>query len=255
MPRHRMMDMMMRGDMARNRRMDRMARRDYRRDMRDRGMDPDYRYSRDYRDYGDREYSSQYGDSASSQYNDARGRGDYERGRQSNRDYNDMRGGRDGHYPMNEGKTYFPIEAMGTFNGYYGMPEDYRRGGRRDYRSMDYRRDYGYDYESGMLEDEDLEEWSEKLKKHLEEKDKQFFSKEHIKRRAEEMGIKFDKFTFEEFMVTALMMYTDYCKTLGTANMDTYLRLAKDWLCDEDVSMKYGEKLAAYYDYIVEGDD
>ena len=75
------------------------------------------------------------------------------------------------------------------------------------------------------------------------------------KQKLMEMGLKFDKFTMEEFMVTALMMYTDYCKTLGTANMEIYLRLAKEWLCDEDVAVKYGEKLATYYDYIVEAED
>ena len=73
--------------------------------------------------------------------------------------------------------------------------------------------------------------------------------------KAQEMGIKFDKFNQEEFYLTALMMYTDYCKTLGTANMDIYLRLAKDWLEDDDVSVKGGEKLAVYHDCIVEGED
>ena len=150
------------------------------------------------------------------------------------------------HYERGRGHTYYPIEAMGTFNGYYGMPEDY---GMRHYR------DYRYDYDSGMLEDEDIEHWMEKLKHEVEEKDKQFFTKETIKRKAMEMGIKFDKFTLEEFMVTAMMVYTDYCKTLGTANMEIYLRLAKDWLHDEDAAVKYGEKLAAYYDYIVEGEE
>ena len=205
-----------------------------------RGMGPDYR------NYGDGEYSSQYGDSTSSRYDNARVRRDYERGGQHTRDYNyDMRM-RDGHHLMRQGvSTYYPIEAMGTFNGYYGMPEDYE--------DMRGRRDYGYDYDSGMLEDEDIEHWTEKLKHEVEEKDKQFFTKENIKKKAMEMGIKFDKFSLEEFMVTTLMVYTDYCKTLGTANMETYLRLAKDWLCDEDAGIKYGEKLAAYYDYIVEG--
>ena len=164
----------------------------------------------------------------------------------------------DGHYPMVQG--YMPIEAMGRFTGYYGMGEDNARGGRRvrdyaRYGRRNYGRDYGYDYESGMLGQEELMEWSEKLKKELEEKDKQYFSKENIKKKAEEMGIKFDKFSMEEFYVTVLMMYTDYCKTLGTANMDIYLRLAKDWLEDDDVKVKGGEKLATYHDYIVEGDD
>ena len=157
----------------------------------------------------------------------------------------------DGHYPMVQG--YIPVEAMGRFTGYYGMGEDNARYGRR---VRDYAR-YGrktYDYDSGMLGQEEIMEWSEKLKKELEDKDKQYFSKENIKKKAEEMGIKFDKFSLDEFYLTVLMVYTDYCKTLGTANMDIYLRLAKDWLEDDDVKVKGGEKLATYHDYIVEGD-
>ena len=253
MPRSRMMDYlrMRDGRNMYNARGGYSSRR-MRRDRRDHAAMGDRNYEPDYRGYGDREYTTRMGDSASMQYDNARNRYDYEHGGQYDRNYNDygdMNSMRDGHYPMREGKTYYPIEAMGTFNGYWGTPqEDYMRGRRYDYRG----RDYGYDYGNVMLEDEDIEHWMEKLKKHVEEKDKQFFSKEHIKKRAEEMGIKFDKFSFEEFMVTALMMYTDYCKTLGTANMDIYLRLAKDWLCDEDVAVKYGEKLAAYYDNVVD---
>lgn len=157
----------------------------------------------------------------------------------------------DGHYPMVQG--YVPIEAMGRFTGYYGMGEDNARGGRRRDMARYGRRTY--DYESGMLGQEEIMEWSEKLKEELEDKDKQYFSKENIKKKAEEMGIKFDKFSLDEFYLTVLMVYTDYCKTLGTANMDIYLRLAKDWLEDDDVKVKGGEKLATYHDYIVEGDD
>ena len=186
----------------------------------------------------------------------ARGRRtmDYARGRReraggSDYAYDYARRRMDGHYPMVQG--YMPIEAMGRFTGYYGMGEDYaRRRNRRDYNYYDYAGDYGEN-----LGKEELEHWNKKLMKKVEEKDKQFFSKENVMRKAQEMGIKFDKFNQEEFYVTALMIYTDYCKTLGTANMDIYLRLAKDWLEDDDVSVKGGEKLAVYFDCIVEGED
>lgn len=198
---------------------------------------------------------------------------DMARGR---RNYDMARGGRgrDGHYPMVQG--YMPIEAMGRFTGYYGMGEDYgydmARGGRgsgrgrssggnrgdraaRDY-GYDHADDYGYygDYGENLSKQE-LEHWNKKLMKEVEDKDKQFFAKENIMKKAKEMGIKFDKFNEEEFYLTTLMMYTDYCKTLGTANMDIYLRLAKDWLEDKDVSVKGGEKLAVYHDCIVEGEE
>lgn len=142
----------------------------------------------------------------------------------------------------------------------YAYENDYARGRSRDYGYMPYppyMMDYGYsrDYaRSGeYLSDKDLKMWADKLMRDVEEKDKQFLSKENIRRKAEEMGIKFDKYSFEEFYVTVLMKYTDHCKTLGTANMDIYLKLAKDFFEDPDTAVRYGEKLAAYYDYIVEG--
>ena len=230
MPRRRMMDYNMG-----SRRMRRM---------RDRGMD--------YGHYGIRsgEHYPMESDYQHSQYNDERSRRDYESSRQSHMDY--------GHSPMREGKTYYPIEAMGTFNGYWGTPEqDYgRMRGRRDYgydMGYDYRgRDYGYDYGSEMLDDKELEHWAKKLEKDVDEQYRHLFSKDNIKMRAEQMGIKFDKFSLEEYMVTILMMFTDYHKSLGTSNMDIYYKLAKDWLCDEDVAVQYGEKLASYYDNIVD---
>lgn len=210
------------------------------------------------RDYAN-DYPNRYSDSENQRLNSQREE-DYARGR-----------GYDGHYE--------PIEIMGRFNGYYGGAEDYARG--RDYnygedyargRGRDYNygndyargRDYGYmpyppymmDYASQggeYLSDRDLQMWADKLMRDVEEKDKQFLSRENIRKRADEMGIKFDKYSFEEFYVVVLMKYTDHCKTLGTANMDIYLKLAKDFFEDPDTAVRYGEKLAAYYDYIVEG--
>ncbi len=55
----------------------------------------------------------------------------------------------------------------------------------------------------------------------------------------------------EDLYVTTLMMYTDYYKTLGNANMSIYVKLARDWLMDDDTSVKGSEKLATYYHNIV----
>lgn len=250
MPRNRMMDYMMMDSARGGRRMGRrMGRRDrgqhYRGEDYARGRDYGYDYRMDNGEYGSMDGNYQY-----SQQDGARGRRDYESGRQYDMgyDYADMRR-RDGHYPMNEGRTYFPIEAMGTFNGYYGMPEDYARGGRG--------RDYGYDYAGDYgetLSKQELEHWTKKLMKEVDEKDYKFFEKENIAQKAKQMGIQFDKFSEEELAVTALMIYSDYYKTLGSSNMDLYIRLAKDWLCDEDAEVQYGEKLAVYYDCIASED-
>lgn len=172
-------------------------------------------------------------------YNYSRGRDyEYEGPEYPNRD---MAMRRDGHY--------YPFEITGKmgyeeemFDPYYqDMMHDYARGRGRDYAGAE------------MLSNRELMDWSQKLMKEVEEKDKAFFKYENIEKKAKDMGIQFDKFTFDEFYLVCLMMYTDYCKTLGTANMDIYLRLAKDWLCDEDVAMRYGEKLSSYYDFVVMG--
>lgn len=139
----------------------------------------------------------------------------------------------------------------------YAYEDDYARGRGRDYGYMPYfPQPYMMDYASQggeYLSDRDLQMWADKLMKKVEDKDKQFLSRENIRKRANEMGIKFEKYSFEEFYVVVLMKYTDHCKTLGTANMDIYLKLAKDFFEDDDAAVKYGEKLALYYDHIVEG--
>lgn len=193
------------------------------------------------------------------------------------RDYGDMRGdynydmarrndyGYDGHYPQGQGSTYYPIQAMGTFEGYYGMPEqDYARGGRRDYGyDMRYGRDYGYpmyehDYGYGdygeTLSDKELEEWCHKLKSQLSEQEKQMFSKEAIMQRAKAMSKPMEGFGEKELEVATLMVFTDYKQTIGN-NIDLAIKLAYDWLSDKDVKVKGAEKLAVYYDCIVEGED
>ena len=246
-----------------------------RRGRRDRAMDRgmDYAdYERDYRG-GDYEYDARRGDRAYNEQDYAYDRRDYESMGQSDMgyDYADMRRRRnargqymsdrtyenemDGHYPMGQGSTYYPIEAMGRFTGYWGEPEgDYaRRGGRRDY-GYDMRYDYAGDYGENLTKEE-LEHWKKKLMQEVDEKDKQFFNKETFSQRVKSMGMPVgDKFSEEELCLTTLMMLTDYKNTLGTSNMDLYVRLAKDWLEDKDVAVKGGEKLAIYHDEIVMGD-
>lgn len=197
--------------------------------------------------------------------------GDYARG-----DMNyDMRGGDyrsydrgdyrgemgDGHhYPQGSmgGQTYYPIEAMGRFNGYWGMPqEDYgypdMRGGRRDY-GYDYGYDYGGDYGDygETLSEKELEEWCHKLKGQLDEREKQMFSKEMIAQKAKQMGKQMEGFGEKELEVATLMVYTDYKNSIGQ-NPDLAIKLAYDWLTDKDVKVKGAEKLAVYYDEIVMG--
>lgn len=258
MPRNRMMDMMMARDGLRMRR------------MRDRGMG--------YGHYGVRggEHYPMDGNYPNSQYADERsGRGS-ESSRQSDMgyDYADMRGRRrnargqymadrgyehemmDGHYGA-EGKTYFPIEAMGRFNGYWGMPEeDY---GRYDMRGRGGRRDYGYygedygDY-GETLTKEELEHWNKKMLKEVDDKYKHYFTKENIAQKARALGVQMEGFNEDELLTSTIMEYTDYCDVLKPyigENMDVYMKMGKAFLLDKDSSVKGGKKLALYHDEVV----
>ena len=195
-------------------------------------------------------------------------RGDYGDYREEDMRRGDMRGGdyaMDGHhYPQGQGATYYPIEAMGSFRGYYGMPqEDYGRG-RRDYGMNDYRggygrRDYGdYGYDDygdygEVLSEQELEKWNKKLLEQLDDREKQMFHKDAIMQKIKQMGKPMEGFGEKELYTATIMTYTDYKQSIG-ANPDLAIKLAYDWLSDKDVAVKGAEKLAVYYDCIVEGE-
>ena len=216
-----------------------------RRSRRDRGMDygtPHNMRSGMHRDYGEYNYNM------------------------SRMDRMDYASGMDGHHPQAHGSTYYPIQAMGTFEGYYGMPEqdyayDMRGMGRgRDYgypthnmHGRDYRYDYGdYGDYGETLSEQEMEHWCKKLKSQLDEREKQMFSKEMISQKAKQMGLSMDGFGEKELEVATLMSYTDYKRSIGQ-NPDLAIKLAYDWLTDKDVAVKGAEKLAVYYDEIVMG--
>ena len=168
-----------------------------------------------YGSHGDREHYARHDAPTRSEYDYA----GYSMASKSNREYD-----RNYDYPMMGGRYY-----------------DYR--GRRDYGESEY------------LSDEDLMDWSRDLLDSIEQKDRQMYTRENITKRAREMGVEFRDFSEDELVVATLMMVTDYGKTLGTSNLDIMIRLAKDWLCDEDSELQYGEKLAAYYEYIIDPED
>lgn len=152
--------------------------------------------------------------------------------------------------------------------GYYS-PEYYTR---HDYRANERRRStrmgrnsqrrdeygvgdyYDYGHNDDYLTETELMEWSKDLLADVADKEKAYFSRENIEKKARDMGLTSNDYTFPELYTATLMCYTDYHNTLGTGNMDLYLRLAKDFLLDEDAELQGGEKLCAYYDTIVDGD-
>lgn len=185
-------------------------------------------------------------------YNDmARGRRDYGYSDQANYD---SRRNYDRHYG-NHG-VHEPVEFMGYCSGYAGPPTPDRGNGHGVYPNYYYdtadrRSDYG-DYGETLTEEE-LEQWCKKLKEQLNEQEKQMFNKEVITQRAMQMGKPLKGFGAKELEVATLMMYTDYKDTIGQ-DPDMAIKLAFDWLNDNDVEVKGAEKLAVYYDCIVTGD-
>lgn len=161
----------------------------------------------------------------------------------------------DGHYMHGRQSGYEPVEFMGYCQGYYGSPQDYGRG--RDYGyDMRGRRDYGYDDYGDYgetLSDDELKHWEHKLMGELDDREKQMFNKDTIMQKAKQMGKPMEHFGEKELYVATLMCYTDYKGSIG-ANPDMAMKLAYDWLSDKDVAVKGAEKLATYYDCIVEGE-
>lgn len=176
-------------------------------------------------------------------------------------DYGDMRNDyrNDGHYPQSHGNGYEPVEFMGYCNGYYGTPDHgrYPMHDRDDYRwnrrELGHERydDYG-DYGETLTQRE-LDEWEHKLMSHLDDREKQMFNKDVIMQKVRQLGKPMENFGEKELVVATLMAYTDYKDTIGQ-NIDMAVKLAYDWLADKDVAVKGAEKLAVYYDCIVEGD-
>lgn len=155
----------------------------------------------------------------------------YEQPRQPSRDYNYEQ---DAHY----GKTYFPIEAMGTFNGYYGMPEE-------DY-AME--RDGAY-----KLSTKEIKKWEKELENADGSKGKKWET-DQIRQVAQQLNIHFDEYRPETLTAVANMLYSDFCKVLG-ADMMMYVKMARAWLEDDDYEGDPEEKAMLYYKCIVSKDD
>lgn len=204
-----------------------------RRMMRDRRRMRGDRRSMRRKDYG----SYGWGNDYHYDYPEYDSRGDYRRDSRRS----DSRMGRDSEYDREysmDSRYYDPYMMKGDYRG--------RRDRRRDYR--DYRDRAS---EEDYLTDEELMEWAKDLLRDVPEKDRPYFTKDNIERKTKEMGMKFDDYTFSELYTAALMLYNDYSKTLGTANMDIYIRMSKDFFEDDDAELQGSEKLATYYDEIV----
>lgn len=172
-------------------------------------------------------------------------------GRMYNRDMSDYRG-QDYHMGRQQSREHYrPYEHEMYGQGMRGHYD--HKQGYEDFAydsNYDYNYDRDYDYASGDMEKEwheDLEEWCQRLKR----SDRFNLSKEDIMNKAKQMNVHFDKYNEKEFMTTYYMMLSDYKSASNDPHL--YLSMAKQWLEDEDVALKGGEKLAAYYYEIVKG--
>lgn len=145
-------------------------------------------------------------------------------------------------------------------DGHYNDYESDMRGDYRDYRDYndygDYRRDYrDYGEDMYMISKKDMKEW----KRDIVNSDGtrgEHFPADKIISAAQQMGVKFDKYSENDLAMTANMLYSDFGKTLKTVispdrEMHVYAALAKDFLEDPDAALEGAEKLAVYYNCIV----
>lgn len=183
---------------------------------------------------------------------DRANRQDYGRGNDYDRrrDYRNYEYDMYSDYPMNDGRNPY-----GSEGGYVTSRRDrnYDDYARRDYNDYPRRRDYDDDDEAEKLDQDELEDWYHELKEEIPEQYKSMYSMEKIEDTARQMQIDFKKFSPLELATTATMLATDYPKSVGYADINKMVAMAKEWLCDPDSQLKYGEKLSSYYDNVVNG--
>jgi len=121
----------------------------------------------------------------------------------------------------------------------------------------DYNYDMGYDMrgrdyaeENYKLTPSEIRKWEKELKK----ENGSAFTTDQVRQIAQQQGIRFDEFTPELLTVIANMMYSDYGETVK-GDISTFVKLAKDFLCDEDFDGEPEEKAYLYYNAIVNKED
>lgn len=162
--------------------------------------------------------------------------------RAMNIEYMDDRRGYQVNPPMMDHRSYGGNDGT-TYGDHRSYGND-RRSYDRNYMEDSRRRDYG--------REDNLEVWKHRLMREIDEKGKQMFRMDSFMKRAEDMGIRFERFSPEELHVTAVMLYSDFAEALGNMPVDIYIKMAKAWLCDPDAAVRYGDKLEAYQKHIVQ---
>lgn len=156
----------------------------------------------------------------------------------------------DGRYgePMNRGRSR---DSRGRYNdGRDGMRgRDEERDGYRIYNHADPEKAKSMK----KLTDSDYDKWLEDMEG-ADGTMGPMWTEDETSSVAKKIGIDFKKYTPKVFQVAMDMMYSDYCEVAEKFDVDKpefYAEMAKAYLEDED-SIKGGDKLSAYYEYIVE---
>ena len=171
--------------------------------------------------------------------------------RDYNRDYNQSDYARGGRGSQSNGQS---SRDYARRVGYFDYNDDYNYDMAH---GSDYNYDMGYDMrgrdyaeENYKLTPSEIRKWEKELKK----ESGSAFTTDQVRQIAQQQGIRFDEFTPELLTVIANMMYSDYGETVK-GDISTFVKLAKDFLCDEDFDGTPEEKAYLYYTAIVEKED
>jgi len=164
-----------------------------------------------------------------------------------NGNQSDMRYGRDyANYDMND---YYPVRRSGYFDyETYDHESGYDMARGRD-RNYDMRSGRDYASEDYKLTPSEIRKWDKELKRESGSN----FTADQIRQIAQQQGIRFDEFSPELLTAITNMMYSDYHDTVR-GDITMYVKLAKDFLCDEDFDGTPEEKAYLYYTAIVDKD-
>lgn len=167
------------------------------------------------------------------------------------RDY-DMRGrDRDKNYDM--GYNYderIRDREYGMDNRHYN-PMMYGNGERYDYYDSRYDMEFN-EPEKTRLTNREMKMWKKNLM-NADGSREEKYSMEQIIPIAQQLGIRFNEYSEDDLCMTVNMLYSDYCKVLGS-DLGMYVRLAKAFLEDDDFDGTGSEKLALYYKCIASGE-
>ena len=168
----------------------------------------------------------------------------------------EMMGGRRGMDSRDYRSDYNMGMDSRDYRSDYRDYNDYRGGG--DYRDYnydsrdynDYRGDYNdyNDYGSDQEYKKDLQDWIQKLKKH----DKFKMNEREIIEKAQQMGVKFDKYDEDTFIAAFYLMQAMNPSVSNDPHM--YLAMGKSFLEFKEMAVEPEEALCIYMYKIIKGE-